>query len=157
MSVLAEAGATHVEPGNALHGTTPLHVFDDGAPELPAIVYVSEVGHFDGDDAYVFAAGYYVDRVLGEYPLRAIVGRDDTALDRTLDVVTASDGAIHYYCILPRARQAGVQVGDTVVFCFRPQTFVTRARTQGLVGVQHNALEVRPRYDEEARPLDGVS
>ncbi len=29
LSALAEAGATQVEPGNALHGTTPLHAVDD--------------------------------------------------------------------------------------------------------------------------------
>ena len=35
LATLAAAGATHVEPGNALHGTTPLHLFDSSAPELP--------------------------------------------------------------------------------------------------------------------------
>jgi hypothetical protein len=58
MGVLAKAGATHAEPGNALHGTTPLHlfylwaihrrrpdlltamrrVFGDQAPEEPAAI-----------------------------------------------------------------------------------------------------------------------
>ena len=82
LKMLADAGATHAEPGNGLHGTTPLMVFDDDAPEIPAIVYVSEVSHFDGDDAYVFGAGLYVDKVLGEYGLRAFCGRDETILDR---------------------------------------------------------------------------
>ena len=145
--------------GNALHGTTPLHLFDASAPELPAIVYVSEVSHLDGDDAYVFAAGYYVDRILGNYQLRAMAGRDASALERTLQVDTAPDGAIHYYCILRSARQAGVAVGDTVVFCFRPQTFVTRARTQAdrRVCTARARQDLRPRYDEEARLIDGVS
>jgi predicted amino acid racemase len=157
LAPLAAAGATHVEPGNALHGTTPLHLFDPDAPELPAIVYLSEVSHLDGDDAYVFAAGYYVDRVLGDYQLRAIVGRDQSALERTLRVDTAADGAIHYYCIVRSARQAGVRVGDSVVFCFRPQTFVTRARTQAIGGLHSAALnvDIRPAYDQEARPVDG--
>jgi predicted amino acid racemase len=158
LATLAAAGATHVEPGNALHGTTPLHLFDDNAPELPAIVYVSEVSHLDGDDAYVFAAGYYVDRVLGAYELRAVVGREESALEQTLPVETAPEGAIHYYCILRSARQAGVRVGDSVVFCFRPQTFVTRARTQALAGLRGTRdVDVRPVYDQEARAVDGVS
>jgi len=153
LALLAEAGATHVEPGNALHGTTPEHVFDPDAPELPAIVYVTEVSHLDGDDAYLFAAGYYVDKILGAYQLRAAVGHDASLLERVLDVDTAPDGAIHYYAIARRARQAGVRVGDTVVFCFRPQTFVTRARTQALAGLHRSPPgreDLRPSYDQEA-------
>jgi predicted amino acid racemase len=133
-------------------------VFDPAAPELPAIVYVSEVSHLDGDDGYVFAAGYYVDKVLGPYQLRALVGRDESLLERQLDVETAPDGAIHYYCILHSARAANVAVGDTVVFCFRPQTFVTRARTQAVAGIHGFAEpDLRPSYDQEARRIDGVS
>ena len=155
LAQLAAAGATHVEPGNALHGTTPEHIFDPAAPELPAIVLVSEVSHLDGDDAYIFGAGYYVDRVLGAYQLRAAIGHDDALVERVLDVDTAPDGAIHYYCIARSARQAGVRVGDTVVFCFRPQTFITRARTQAVAGVHSGANPVLLRsYDQEARPVD---
>ena len=76
MRLLAEGGASHVEPGNGLHGTTALMLFDEGQPEVPAIAYVSEVSHFDGTDAYVFGAGLYLDKVLGEHGLRALVGRD---------------------------------------------------------------------------------
>lgn len=153
LRLLAAAGATHVEPGNAVHGTTPEHIFDPDAPELPAITYVTEVSHFDGDDAYIFAAGYYVDRVLGPYQLRAAVGHDDSLVERVLDVETAPDGAIQYYSIIRRARTAGVRVGDTVTFCFRPQAFVTRARTQAVAGLHGQVAEVlRPSYDQEAQP-----
>ena len=41
---LAEAGATQVEPGHGLTGTTPLHAMGD-LPEVPAICYLSEVSH----------------------------------------------------------------------------------------------------------------
>lgn len=153
METLAAGGATHVEPGNALHGTTPLHIFDPKAPEIPAIVYVSEIGHFVDGDAYVYAHGYYADKVLGDYQLTALTGHDETILDRRLDVATAPDGAIHYYAVIPGAAAAGAQVGDTVVFCFRPQTFVTRARTQVITA----SGELRNRYDQDARLVDGVS
>lgn len=159
LETLAAAGATHVEPGNALHGTSPLHLFEPDAPEVPAIVYVSEVSHLDGEDAYVFAAGYYADKVLGDYQLRAVVGRDAGALERILPMDVVPDGAISYYSILRRAASAGAQVGDTVVCCFRPQAFVTRARTQGVSGL-HGApgagLDFGGRYDEEARRVEGV-
>lgn len=158
MEMLAKAGATHVEPGNALHGTTPLHVFDAAAPEIPAIVYVTEVSHLDGDDAYLFAAGYYIDKVLGDYQLTALCGHDETLLERRLAVQTAPEGAIHYYAIIPGARRHGVQAGDTAVFCFRPQTFVTRARTQAIVGLATGGTgDLLARYDQEAHPVDGIS
>lgn len=158
LETLAKAGATHVEPGNALHGTTPLHVFDKAAPEIPAIVYVSEVSHLDGDDAYVFANGYYIDKLLGDYPLTALCGRDDLILGRRLPVSTAPDGAIHYYAIIPGAVSHGIRPGDTVVFCFRPQTFVTRARTQAIAGLGTGGPgELLTRYDQQARPVEGIS
>jgi len=153
METLAAGGATHVEPGNALHGTTPLHIFDHTAPEIPAIVYVSEIGHLTDGDAYVYAHGYYADKVLGEYQLTALTGHDETILDRRLDVQTAPDGAIHYYAVIPGAAAAGARAGDTVVFCFRPQTFVTRARTQVITA----SGELLGRYDQDARHVDGVS
>ncbi|MHB8294996.1 MAG: alanine racemase [Acidimicrobiales bacterium] len=150
LETLAAAGATHVEPGNALHGTTPLHILREDAPEDPAIVYVSEVSHFDGEDAYVFAAGHYVDKVLGDYPLRALCGHDESLLDRVLPVKVAPDGAIHYYYVLPGAQRSGAEVGDTVVFCFRPQVFVTRGRTQAIAGLHGDGPTVLyPRYDVE--------
>jgi predicted amino acid racemase len=154
LELLARVGATHVEPGNALHGTTPATVFDPDAGEVPAVVYLSEVGHFVGDDAYAFAAGYYVDKVLGGYPLRALVGRDGSALDRALGVQVAPDGAIHYYFVLPDARKSGVEVGDSVVLCFRPQVFVTRGRTQAIAGLHGAAVTVLDRYDGEAHKED---
>ncbi len=42
LEALAEAGATEVEPGHGLTGTTPLHVTED-LPEAPAVVYLTEV------------------------------------------------------------------------------------------------------------------
>ena len=56
--MLAEFGATHVEPGSCLTGQTPLHAVSD-EPELPAMVYVSEISHLDGDTAYSLAGGLY--------------------------------------------------------------------------------------------------
>jgi predicted amino acid racemase len=157
MKTLALNGATHVEPGNAFHGTTPLHLWESDAPEIPAIAYVSEVSHLEGDDAYVFGAGLYVDKVLGQYGLRALCGRDETILERLYAAEMAPDGAIHYYCKLHLPSGHDVRVGDTVVFCFRPQVFVTRGRTQGLVGLRSGAPRLSGVYDVEARSVEGVA
>ena len=59
------AGATQVEPGHGLTGTTPLHAVDD-LVEDPAVAYVSEVSHLWNGRAYVFGGGLYVDPVLGD-------------------------------------------------------------------------------------------
>jgi predicted amino acid racemase len=157
MAELREGGATHVEPGNAFHGTTPQMVFDTEASELPAVVYVSEISHLDGNDAYVFGAGLYIDKLLGEYELRVLCGRDEGAMERVFPAETAPDGAIHYYCKVHLPAGHGARVGDSVVFCFRPQVFVTRGRTQGVAGLRSGHVEVRPRYDVEAQPVVGVS
>jgi predicted amino acid racemase len=157
MAQLREGGATHVEPGNAFHGTTPQMVFDPEASELPAVVYVSEISHLDGNEAYVFGAGLYIDKLLGDYELRVLCGRDEGALERVFPAEMAPDGAIHYYCIVHLPTGHRTRVGDTVVFCFRPQVFVTRARTQGVAGLRSGRIEVRPQYDVEARRVEGVS
>lgn len=158
LRILADAGATHAEPGNGLHGTTPLMIFDDAAPEVPAIVYVSEVSHFDGNDAYVFGAGLYIDKVLGEYGLRAFCGRDESILERVHPAEMAPDGAIHYYAVLHLPKRHDVRVGDTVVFCFRPQVFVTRARTRALKRDHAGGPTLGATYDaNDGRPIDGVA
>lgn len=157
MRLLADGGATHVEPGNGLHGTTPLMIFDPSSPEIPAIVYVTEVAHLDGQEAYVFGAGLYIDKVIGAYPLRALVGRDETIAERVVPAEMAPDGAIHYYAKLHLPAAHDVRVGDTVVFCFRPQVFVTRARTQAVRGIAAGRPVAGEVFDVEARRPAGVS
>lgn len=157
MAILADGGATHVEPGNAFHGTTPLHVFDSDAPEVPAVVHVSEVSHIHDGRAYVFAAGHYIDKVLGDYQLSALVGRDASIIERRLPVEVAPEGAIHYYATVLLPRNHDVRVGDTVVFCYRPQVFVTRARTRAVAGLSSDRPVLGTTFDVEARPVEGVS
>ena len=157
MAMLAAGGATHVEPGNGLHGTTALMLFDEDQPEVPAIAYISEVSHLEGDDAYVFGAGLYIDKVLGTYDLRALVGRDEAILERAVSAELAPDGAIHYYAKLHLTPGHDVRVGDTAIFCFRPQVFVTRARTRAVAGIRAGAPLLGVTYDVEARPVIGTS
>ena len=73
LAALANAGATQVEPGNGLHGTTPLHAIED-LPERPAVVYLSEVSHLYHDQAYCFGGGLYVDPVFPNYDVK-VLGR----------------------------------------------------------------------------------
>ncbi|MCC6313658.1 MAG: alanine racemase [Thermomicrobiales bacterium] len=157
MAMLAAGGATHVEPGNAFHGTAPQCLRDSASPEIPGIVYVSEVSHVAGGEAFVYAAGYYVDNVLGDFQLTALCGRDERIVERRFAVETAPDGAIHYHCMLKIPAGSDVRPGDTVVFCFRPQIFVTRGRTQAVIGVAGGDPRPLGIYDVEARPVEGVA
>jgi predicted amino acid racemase len=131
-AALAEAGVTQVEPGHALTGTTPWHAVED-LPELPAVCYVSEVSHHYAGRAYCFGGGMYVDPVFPPYQVRAVVGHaaDDT---RLLDATLPPPEAIDYYGQLDLADGAA-ELGDTVVFGFRIQAFVTRAYTAGVAGL----------------------
>jgi predicted amino acid racemase len=136
LPMLAEAGVTQVEPGHGLTGTTPWHAVEDLAEE-PAIAYVSEVSHLHGGGAYAFGGGLYVDPVLGGATTRAVVvgDGDDPATAPALPVEMPAPEAIDYYAIVDVSERPPVAVGDTVVFGFRAQVFVTRALTAAVAGV----------------------
>ncbi|HEY8584579.1 MAG TPA: alanine racemase, partial [Capillimicrobium sp.] len=133
-ALLAAHGATHVEPGHGLTGTTPMHVVDD-LVELPAACYVTEVSHLHEGRAYVFGGGLYIDPVFGDYRLRALVA-DEPGLDaaRLLDATIPPAEAIDYYGQLHPGAEPAPRTGATVVFGFRIQAFVTRAWVAGIEG-----------------------
>jgi predicted amino acid racemase len=133
LDVLAEAGATQVEPGHALTGTTPLHAVRD-LVELPAACYLSEVSHVYDGRAFCFGGGMYVDPVFPPYQIQAVVGRNAEST-RLLDATLPPPEAIDYYGQLDLTNQPDVAPGDSVVFGFRIQAFVTRANTAGVTGL----------------------
>jgi predicted amino acid racemase len=143
LSMLAQAGVTQVEPGHGLTGTTPWHAVEDLVEE-PAVAYVSEVSHCYAGGAFVFGGGLYVDPVLGGSSTRAIVVGDgaDPATAPTLPVDMPAPEAIDYYAIVDVSDAAPVEIGDTVVFGFRPQVFVTRALTAAIAGVSTGRPQV---------------
>ncbi len=150
LALLAEAGATQVEPGHGLTGTTPLHAVDD-LPEKPAVVYLSEVSHLVGGEAYCFGGGLYIDPVFPDYEAKAIVASEPTAARTALRTVEIpSPAAIDYYGMI-KVEGAPPRVGDSVVFGFRPQAFVTRAYTVGLSGLSRGAPSVEAVHDAFGR------
>ncbi|MCW2771257.1 MAG: alanine racemase domain protein [Aeromicrobium sp.] len=144
LAELAAAGSTQVEPGHGLTGTTPLHAVEDLVEE-PAIAYVSEVSHLHDGDAYVFGGGLYVDPVLGTTPTRALLVPRGGGLDDAVELAVEMPvpGAIDYYAVVPQA-PATVAAGDTVIFGFRPQVFVSRSLTVGISGVGSQPRAHRP-------------
>jgi predicted amino acid racemase len=150
MQMLADAGATHVEPGHGFTGTTPWHAHAD-LPERPAMCYVTEVTDLRGDAAYVFGGGLYVDPVISSYQVRAFVGaHGDEALHRVADADLGSPAGIDYYGLLD-TRSANANIGDSVVFGFRAQVFNTRGYVAGVRGISRRAPKVAGVYNSCGR------
>jgi predicted amino acid racemase len=118
--ILAERGATLVEPGSSLIGHTPLHAVTD-QPEVPAMVYVSEVTHQLDGIAYTLAGGLY-PRSRARHAL--VYGRGDEPVPARVRLDPAD--AIDYHGAL-EVDPSAVRVGDTVVYAFRSQVFVSRS------------------------------
>jgi predicted amino acid racemase len=153
-STLANAGATQVEPGHGLTGTTPMHAFDD-LPERPAVVYVSEISHHHAGEAYCFGGGLYIDPVFPAYPLKAIVSREPRSSASALaSVEIPPPEAIDYYGMIDATGAVKPKVGDTVVFGFRPQVFVTRAFVVGVSGIASGRATAEAIHDAHGRPVE---
>lgn len=152
VEALAEAGATQIEPGHGLTGTTPLHAVED-LPERPAVVYLTEVSHLAGDEAFCFGGGLYIDPVFPDYQVRAIVGREPTADATALrNVEIPAPAAIDYYGMIDARGPSKPEPGDSVVFGFRPQAFVTRAYVVGVAGLSRGEPVVEEIHDAFGRP-----
>ena len=135
LPMLADAGATQCEPGNGLHGTTPLHAVKE-LPEDPAVLYLTEVSHSHGGTAYCFGGGLYIDPVFPAYQVRALVSPEATVETGFLrDVEIPDYSAIDYYGKIDATGTNRPSVGDTVIFGFRGQAFVTRSHVVGISGV----------------------
>lgn len=135
LAALAEAGATQCEPGNGLHGTTALHAVED-LPELPAVLYLTEVSHLSGGRAYCFGGGFYIDPIFPDYTVKAIVAPEPTTASAALrEVEIPPPAAIDYYAMIDAAGPDAPKSGDTAVFGFRGQAFVTRAYVVGVSGI----------------------
>lgn len=136
LDALAQVGTTQCEPGNGLHGTTPLHALED-LPELPASLYLSEVSHLHAGRAYCFGGGLYIDPVFPDYDVKAIVSAEPTTAAAALaSVEIPPPAAIDYYGMIDASGAVRPRTGDSVVFGFRGQAFVTRAFTVGVSGIQ---------------------
>lgn len=176
---VAENGGTHAEPGHALTGTTPAVIYNDTSPERPAILYVNEVSHLFEGKAYVFGGGFYAcdtpanrgdDSAYHTKPWEphAFVGRTPERIMETkvpVDIGSffgRTNNATDYYggTLLPGG-PADIEVGDTVIYGFRPQVFTTRANVAVIdnIGPAPRLLGVFDRannlLDENLQPIEG--
>jgi predicted amino acid racemase len=144
---LAAHGATQFEPGSSLIGHTPLHAVTD-QPEIPAMVYVSEVTHKLGDTVYTLGGGLYPR----SRARRALIygGRSDAPLPAWVELDPPE--AIDYYGNLRVDDMGAVSVGDTVVYAFRSQVFVSRCFVAVLADIATNP-RVAGVFDRAGFPL----
>ena len=147
LETLARHGATQVEPGHALTGTTPLHARKD-LVELPAVLYLTEVSHRHGNAAYCFGGGMYVDPVFPGYQVRALVN------DRLIDAELPPPEAIDYYGRLLPGDGVMPATGDSVVFGFRIQAFVTRAYVSAIDGMSAGRPRVAGIWSAAGEPAN---
>jgi predicted amino acid racemase len=152
-AMLASAGATHVEPGQAFVGATPGHFFED-LSERPALVYVSEVAYADDDHAYAFASGMVCNATTGIWNavfydrIMACVGTEPSTLaERCLwaqpQHYAHSDPSSFMYARIRQGRELRATVGDTVVCGFRTQLYrANNARLAVVEGVSHGAARL---------------
>lgn len=150
---LAADGVTQAEPGHGLTGTTPIHAYEE-LPELPGYVYVSEVSHFYGGKPYCYGGGMYIDPVFDPYEVKACVGREGDAALRNRIICEMPDAkAIDYYGILQPEKGQKAEVGDTVVFGFRAQMFVTRAYVAAVSGISQGRPKVEGIFFTDGRKV----
>lgn len=146
---LKELGSNMGEPGHALTGTTPLHAYKEDLPEIPAMIYVSEISHLYDDRAYVFGGGYYRRSKMK----KALVGSSfDEAKNNQLKTVELLPESIDYYGTL-EIEDNKASIGDTVVYSFRTQIFVTRSEVALVEGIQTGNPKVIGVYDSLGKKI----
>ena len=150
MELIASYGATDAEPGSALWGMAMQQIYGNDVG-TPAQVYVTEVSHWSGDTAQVLGGGFYADGAGHDMMSinKAFVGdRSDTILNNEVDAEAPIPQWMDYYAWLyPTAKQK-VKPGDTAVYFFRPQVFMTRsAHIATITGVSNGNPVVQSIYD----------
>jgi len=154
LELLAKNGATHGEPGHGFFGTTPWHFFDQDLPENPAWVYVSEVSHEEGGDTMVYGGalaaadpsyGFWTDKYQ-DLRMYALIGDSPDAVDD--DFALAEEGGyIDYNVPVHPRRGQEFSVGDSVVYGFRNQVFVSRAKVAVVDGIPSSEPELLGLFD----------
>jgi predicted amino acid racemase len=148
---MAVSGVTQVEPGHGLTGTCPQHALG-GLAEKPAMAYVSEVSHLHQGKAYCFGGGMYIDPVFPPYQVQAFVGNGSAPWRRIACDIPKPE-SIDYYGVLQTTQGDAPCTGDTVVFGFRAQAFVTRAYVVPVAGIEGGSPEALGVFTSEGREV----
>lgn len=152
--ILKAAGATHVEPGHGLLGTTPNHRLIPNLPERPTYCYVSEITHIYEGKAYAHGGGLWQDIFDEKFQYKALVGSNPaTILDHELKWDRIPQ-IIDYHAPLTGGE---AKVGDTAVFGFRTQMQMTRSWVAVATGLSRGKPELVGLFDNACHMIDPVT
>lgn len=119
--LIAEAGGNVIEPGHALTGTTPEHAHNLALPEIPAMVYVSEIVQCEPVPA-VAGGGFYP-----RGHAKHVLIRDGKSRELKTELEPSTPGHIDYYRRIARPDGQEISLGATALMAFRTQLFTTRS------------------------------
>lgn len=155
MEAYAKAGATHVEPGHGVTGTTPFSLTHE-LPEVPAMLFITEVVHIHNNIAYLHGGGFYWEdnRMLNEkdFKRKVLVGDNENNIfeGEATFIGCAPDNQeilIDYHGLV-KPGSKNIKIGDTVIFGYRSQTFGTRCANTAVVrGVKDKNYILMGVYD----------
>jgi len=147
--MIAKKGGNLLEPGHAISGTTPAHAVSS-QPEIPAIIYVSEIAAKSYDDAYVYGGGAYGR---GK-PKNALVGISyDKLVTSKFEFTFPPSENIDYHGSI-KGDIKSLNIGDTVIAAFRTQIFATRALVAVVSGIQRCRPEIIDIFDSLGKEID---
>lgn len=134
---------TSAEPGHGLSGTTPMHAICD-EPEIPAVVYMTEVSHSFRGRSYCYGGGHY----RRSHVAHALAGG---SLEEAVPcrVIPADPACIDYYFELDRL----LPVSQPVCMAFRFQMFVTRSHVVLVEGLASGQGHIVGEYDSQGRKI----
>lgn len=146
LSLLAQHGVTHAEPGHALTGTIPSNKSGNQTESI-AMLYLSEVSHQFKGNSYCFGGGYY----RRGHAQSALVYPAQGNVPESADLLPVDDSSIDYHIPL-----SGIfPVGSPVMMCFRTQIFVTRSDVALVRGIQTGKPVLEALYDSLGNPVSG--
>ncbi len=154
MPMLAQQGATHVEPGHGLLGTTPNHAFNGTLPERPTYVYVTEISHHVGERAYAYGGGLFHDGYSPGSRVGALVGSTwNEAAQNGVEYLQDIKQIIDYHVVLQPGNRC--HVGDTALLGYRTQMQMTHSYIAVASGVSgKRALTLHYLFDHASTALD---
>lgn len=141
MKMASELGATYCEPGHSITGTTPAHKYFD-LPEVPSILYVSEISHFFNEKAYIYGGGNYRRSMMNNI---LIVNAKNNEYN-FYKANKISPEVIDYYFDFD-CKNSSIKIGDTAIMCFRTQIFTTRSKVVLIEGISDNNPEIIGTFD----------
>jgi predicted amino acid racemase len=148
---LARYGATDVEPGSGLTGSSVYHLYQD-LPERQAQVYVTEVMHHWDGDAHMLGGGLTWLFSPDRWVPQCMVGSSfEEAIDNVMPLHLK--GVVDYFgACTPSGSMP--EIGATAVFpLVLPQMFMNRCYVAAVSGISKNQPKVEGLFDSATNEL----